>query len=237
MMMRLDEWLIQNGVFTSRSKAKRYIQEKGVIINGNQVTKVAHKVKDSDSITINSQMREKYNKPTGYRKLASLISRANTTIKKSDICLDIGASVGGYSQYILEPNVKELVAIEFSKQFIPELDSIKSKYSNFSYIIGDFFKIYVDLPENYFTLILMDLTVDPVFLLENLNILKQLASYNKQATRIFISVKLGKIKNQNELIEKFEQQIEADFPNIRELQRLQSLLGKEEMVFFVNLGG
>lgn len=236
-MMRLDEWLVQQSVFTSRSKAKRYIKEKGVKINGNLITKVAYQVKESDSITINSQIREKYNKPIGYRKLAFLISQANTTVNQSDICLDIGASVGGYSQYILEQNVKELVAIEYSKHFTTQLESIKSKNSNFTYIIGDFFKIHDDLPKRHFSLILMDLTIDPDFLLEKLNILEQLASYNKETTRIFLSVKLGKVQNKNELIQRFIDQIELVFPNLENILKLKPLPEKEEQVFFIKLRG
>ncbi|MHA2173205.1 MAG: S4 domain-containing protein [Candidatus Hodarchaeales archaeon] len=234
-MMRLDEWIVHQGVFISRSKAKRYIQENGVKINGNLITKVAYKVKDSDIITIDPQIKARYEKPIGYQKLAYLISQANITIKQSDVCLDIGASVGGYSQLILEHNVQELIAIEFSSQFITDLDSIKAKYSNFSYIIGDFFKLYVDLPTNYFSLILIDLTIDPHFLLENLSIIQHLASHENSSTRILLSLKLGKVQDKNELVRKFKHQIKTIFQNLRKIKVLKSLPKKQELVLFIKL--
>ncbi len=139
-MYRLDEWLVKKGIFESRKRAIKYIREIGVYIDGKHVIKPSYRITPPINLQLDSTLVTHYNKPQGYHKLARVTSNPKVIpFSKNDVCLDVGANVGGFSLYMLEQGVKSVDAIEISPQFEKTLKQIAVKWPNFSYKIANFF--------------------------------------------------------------------------------------------------
>ena len=89
-MLRLDEWLVKNQIFSSRSKAIRFIKENGLKINDKLVTKPSKRIKSTDSIKFDTQAIFDFTKPIGYRKLEFVINQLEDPVfSNENVCLDI----------------------------------------------------------------------------------------------------------------------------------------------------
>ncbi|MHA2040176.1 MAG: S4 domain-containing protein, partial [Promethearchaeota archaeon] len=99
--MRLDEWIVQKNYLSSRSKANRFIREQGILINGKKVHKPSYRIISDDTIELDQIFIQKYNKPLGYHKFELIVSNSRFpfSINSNDVCLDIGASAGGFSLF------------------------------------------------------------------------------------------------------------------------------------------
>ncbi len=211
--MRLDEYIVQKRYITSRTKANRFIREYGIRINNRKVNKPSYRVKVNDSIEINNEILVKYEKPLGYHKIKAIANNSEfPPINTNDICLDIGASAGGFSTFMLEHGVKRVLAVEVSQEFEYYLKQIAEKWPNFSYLIANFFDLRKTNFTDSFSLITIDLTLDPSYLIKNLELFPPLLNPDIKPVRIFISIKTGNIKNIKELKYLIEQKIEKIFP-------------------------
>ncbi|GHC71468.1 TlyA family RNA methyltransferase [Limoniibacter endophyticus] len=107
--MRLDEALVMRNLSVSRSRAKDAIQRGHVVVNGKPVRKPGQIVAVSDAITVSD--------PAG-----AYVSRAALKLVKGlehfgfdpagKLCLDIGASTGGFTQVLLEKGARHVVAVD-----------------------------------------------------------------------------------------------------------------------------
>jgi len=177
--MRLDEYITHKKYFSSRTKANRFIREHGVLINGKMVNKPSYNVKTSDIIEINHNGVQKYDKPQGYHKLELIVNNPEfPQLKSTDKCLDIGASAGGFSRFMLEQSVHSVLAIEISRDFESDLKQLSDKWPNFNYLIQNFFELRKKEYLSSFSFITADLTLDPEFLLQNLHYLPQFLNLN-----------------------------------------------------------
>lgn len=211
--MRLDEYITHKKYFSSRTKANRFIREHGVLINGKMVNKPSYNVKTSDIIEINHNGVQKYDKPLGYHKLELIVNNPEfPPIKSSDKCLDIGASAGGFSLFLLEQEVHSVFAIEISQDFEFNLKQLSDKWPNFTYLIQNFFELRKKEYLNYFSLITVDLTLDPEYLVQNLHYFPQFLNSNIKPARILIAIKTGKINNLKQIKKSIEQEVETVFP-------------------------
>jgi predicted rRNA methylase YqxC with S4 and FtsJ domains len=224
---------VKQGFIASRSKANRFIRNKGVCVNTVQCTKPAYIVKKIDNIQLDESKIANYNKPLGYQKLEFLVNQAEISFYSSDQVLDLGASAGGFSKYILEQNIKSLFAIEISPQFKPFLYLLKVEYPNFSYLIGNVFDLSTSLPENQFNLVTIDLTIDPIFLLDNITNLLLLARSNEHPARVLCIIKIENSDEIETIIQKYTSHIRNSVPNLKKLIFLDSLPDKKEKVMYL----
>ncbi|MHA1451187.1 MAG: SAM-dependent methyltransferase [Candidatus Hodarchaeales archaeon] len=145
-------------------------------------------------------------KPAGYRKLKKIASNTRfPSFGQNNRCLDIGASAGGFSLYLLEQGVKSVLAIEISAEFEPYLKEIQSSWSNFSYIITNFFEVDLDKIGKFDT-VLADLTVNPYFLLREIDSFIRVIQPGIQST-LLLTFKLGRTSDPETLIEEIESTI------------------------------
>ncbi len=232
--MRLDEWFVHNQLFPSRSRAIRFIRENGVRINDKLVKKPAYRVKTHDKIETKELIIQRFGKPVGYHKIEFLSSNLDfPLISPKDQCLDIGANVGGFSIFMLENNVDSVLAIEISPQYEPSLREIKEQWSNFSYRIANFFEVNIDnFSPQSFSLITADLTLDPFFLLENLDRFNQLLQPTSISARLLLTIKTGKVSDPQGVIAAIEQKIPNFFPDSSHMW-LKSLPGKQEHILLI----
>ncbi|WP_028328511.1 TlyA family RNA methyltransferase [Brachyspira alvinipulli] len=106
--MRLDEYVHINGYTESRSKAQDIILAGCVFVNGVKVTSKAQKIKDTDIIEV--VLNRKYVSRAG-DKLDKAFSSFNISVENK-ICLDIGASTGGFTDCLLQHGAKKVYALD-----------------------------------------------------------------------------------------------------------------------------
>ena len=134
--MRLDEYLVSEGLVSSRTRGKRLIERGSVKVDGTVQTKPSHKVNYGQQVTIEGE-----DEPQGYFKLKG-IQDATGLIHEGDSVLDIGSSAGGFLMYA-SPIARNLVGIEFSLEFKDSLDKVEREYPNVKVIFGDAFTMDV----------------------------------------------------------------------------------------------
>ncbi|WP_288550889.1 TlyA family RNA methyltransferase [uncultured Brachyspira sp.] len=106
--MRLDEYVHHNGYTESRSKAQDIILAGCVFVNGIKVTSKAQKIKDTDKIEV--IQNRKYVSRAG-EKLEKALLEFNLSVENK-ICLDIGASTGGFTDCLLSYGAKKVYAVD-----------------------------------------------------------------------------------------------------------------------------
>jgi 23S rRNA (cytidine1920-2'-O)/16S rRNA (cytidine1409-2'-O)-methyltransferase len=105
---RLDILITQRQLAESREKAKAYIMAGVVYVNGQREDKPGVKVKVSDSIEVREKM--KYVSRGGY-KLEKAMEVFPIDLKEK-VCMDVGASTGGFSDCMLQNGASKVYAID-----------------------------------------------------------------------------------------------------------------------------
>ncbi len=105
---RIDKLLVEKGLVPSREKARALIMAGKVFVNGKPVSKAGEKVDAASRIEIKGQMR--YVSRGGYK-----LEKALKSFKVSPegaVCLDIGASTGGFTDCLLQHGAKKVYAVD-----------------------------------------------------------------------------------------------------------------------------
>ena len=106
---RLDVLLVEKGLANSRELAKAYIMAGNVYVDGQKEDKAGTKVAVNADIEVKgSQM--KYVSRGGY-KLEKAINECGVQLE-GKICLDIGASTGGFTDCMLQNGASKVYAID-----------------------------------------------------------------------------------------------------------------------------
>ncbi|MGB9142200.1 MAG: TlyA family RNA methyltransferase [Aestuariivirga sp.] len=106
---RLDELLVQRGLYTSRSRARDAIARGTVTVDGVVAAKPAQNTSLEARIEILDEARAYVSRSA--LKLKSGISFFKISVKDLN-CLDIGASTGGFTQVLLEQGAGHVTAID-----------------------------------------------------------------------------------------------------------------------------
>lgn len=116
--MRLDRYLVERGLAESREKAQRLIREGWVRVEGQVVQKPAFPVAEGARVELLAQ--ERYVGRGAYKLLGAL--EAFPLEVAGRVCLDIGASTGGFTQVLLERGARRVYAVDVGKgQLHPRL--------------------------------------------------------------------------------------------------------------------
>lgn len=110
MKKRLDQLLVDLKLASSRERAKRLIISKLVIVNNNYIIKAGTIVDEKINIIIKNSNPNKFVSRGGF-KLEKAINKFNIKIKNK-VCLDIGASTGGFSDCMLRYNPKLIYCLD-----------------------------------------------------------------------------------------------------------------------------
>lgn len=107
--MRLDNYLLDNGYYSSRSQAALAIKEKKVTVNNRLIVKCGYEIKENDIVNVKKEEYEFVSRG-GYKLLAAI---KNFNIDLNDkIVLDIGASTGGFTDCALQFKAKKVYAYD-----------------------------------------------------------------------------------------------------------------------------
>jgi len=115
---RADRLLVERGLFESRARAQAAIAAGLVTADGVAVRKASEEI--SSGAVIEAQPEHPYVSRGGI-KLAAALDRFNLDVTGS-ICLDVGASTGGFTEVLLVRGAKRVYAVDVGRdQLHPSL--------------------------------------------------------------------------------------------------------------------
>ncbi|HYX24578.1 MAG TPA: TlyA family RNA methyltransferase [Thermoanaerobaculia bacterium] len=111
--MRLDQLLVQRGLFASREAARRAVMAGGVAVEGRRVDKPGTAVRTEARIEVAA--REPFASRAG-RKLAAALDHFGIDLSALNgaglVCLDVGASTGGFTDCLLQRGAARVYAVD-----------------------------------------------------------------------------------------------------------------------------
>ncbi|MCK5534175.1 TlyA family RNA methyltransferase [bacterium] len=106
---RLDKILVDKGLVQSRERAKALIMAGMVFVNGKKIDKAGTLIKDDADICLKKKDIPYVSR--GGIKLKAALESFNIDIKNR-VCLDVGASTGGFTDCLLQYGAKIVYAID-----------------------------------------------------------------------------------------------------------------------------
>ena len=106
---RLDILLVEKGIITSREKAKASIMAGQIFVDGQRVDKAGEKVKLTSEIIFKGKTLQYVSR--GGLKLEKAMKEFPITLKDK-VCMDIGASTGGFTDCMLQNGAKKVFAVD-----------------------------------------------------------------------------------------------------------------------------
>lgn len=114
---RIDVELVRRGVFKTRQKAKFAIEEGIIFVNQRKIEKVSSLVLPTDKIEIKGNVIPYVSR--GGLKLEKAIKTFRINLNNK-ICMDIGASTGGFTDCMLQNGAKKVYAIDVGHDQLEE---------------------------------------------------------------------------------------------------------------------
>jgi 23S rRNA (cytidine1920-2'-O)/16S rRNA (cytidine1409-2'-O)-methyltransferase len=105
---RIDRLLVERGLFESRSKAQAAIEAGLVTADGRTIAKASEEI--SADAKLHASAAHPYVSRGGV-KLAAALDHFHIDPEKR-VCLDVGASTGGFSQVLLERGASRIYAVD-----------------------------------------------------------------------------------------------------------------------------
>jgi len=109
MKERLDKILFDLGYFETKSKAQAAIMAGNVKINGEKITKAGYQLEYNESVSVEVKSMPFVSR--GGFKLAKAVKEFNLDLKDK-ICLDAGASTGGFTDCMLQNGAKKVYSVD-----------------------------------------------------------------------------------------------------------------------------
>lgn len=106
---RIDKILVDLGFFDSREKAKKHILAGKIIVNNHIVDKAGYIISSDDKIEIKEDVIPYVSR--GGLKLKKAIDNFGISLDKK-ICMDIGASTGGFTDVMLKHNASKVFSVD-----------------------------------------------------------------------------------------------------------------------------
>ncbi len=106
---RLDQYLFRQGIFPSREKARRAVMAGIVLVDGQRIDKPGRAVARGASVHV-LEPKEPY-VSRGGRKLAAALDHYQLD-PTGWVCLDVGASTGGFTDCLLERGAERVYALD-----------------------------------------------------------------------------------------------------------------------------
>lgn len=116
--MRLDVYLAENNLCKSRTEAARLIEEGGVSVNGNIAKKASLGISPRDDVSVSDEKRLGY-VGRGGLKLERAVEVFGLDLR-GKICVDIGASTGGFTDCMLQNGAERVYAVDVGTNQLAE---------------------------------------------------------------------------------------------------------------------
>jgi 23S rRNA (cytidine1920-2'-O)/16S rRNA (cytidine1409-2'-O)-methyltransferase len=108
---RLDLLAVERGLFATRQAAQTAIMDGAVLVNGEKITKPGLNIAESASIELVAAFRVPKFVSRGGLKLEKALDEFKIDVSKR-ICIDVGASTGGFTDCLLKRGAKRVYAID-----------------------------------------------------------------------------------------------------------------------------
>ena len=109
MKERLDTALVRRGFFSGRDRAAMHVKQGLVLVNGAYADKPGMRVEEEDVLEVQQNLIPFVSR--GGLKLEHAISAFQVGVKDK-ICMDVGASTGGFTQVLLTHGAASVVAVD-----------------------------------------------------------------------------------------------------------------------------
>lgn len=117
MKERIDAILVKRGYFSTRQKAKYAIENRNVLVDDTDIQKASKLVEQDCKIEIKGEVLPFVSR--GGLKLAKAIN-VFSIVLKDKVCMDIGASTGGFTDCMLQKGAKKVYAIDVGHDQLDE---------------------------------------------------------------------------------------------------------------------
>lgn len=114
---RLDSILVTKGYFKSRAKAKYAIDSGNIYVNNIQITKSSKLISEEDNIEVRGETLKYVSR--GGLKLEKAINVFEINLNNK-ICMDIGASTGGFTDVMLQNGAKKVYSVDVGHDQLDE---------------------------------------------------------------------------------------------------------------------
>lgn len=146
--MRADVYLFNSGNAKSRQNAKVLIEAGNVLIDGKKVTKPALEIDELIEHTVEIVNKSKF-VSRGGEKLDFALEKFNIDVKNC-VCIDIGASTGGFTDCLLQRGAKKIYAVDSGhSQLDASIESnervISIEKFNAKFMTHDYFDVKFDI--------------------------------------------------------------------------------------------
>lgn len=143
---RLDVLLLKKNIFISRERAKENIIKGNILVDGVKITKCGKKISQQSSIVFVGEAVKYVSR--GGLKLEKAISFFNINLDNK-ICLDVGASTGGFTDCMLQYGAKKVFALDVGynqlSQKLRNNDKVISyEHTNVKQLTENFFEDNID---------------------------------------------------------------------------------------------
>ncbi len=122
-MLRLDKEVFRRGLAGSRERSAVLIKSGNISVNGKVCIKPSFSVSESDIIEISGEDLKYVGR--GGLKLEKALSEFNIDLKNS-VCIDIGASTGGFTDCMLQNGALKIYAVDVGHGQLAE--SLRDNY-------------------------------------------------------------------------------------------------------------
>lgn len=107
--IRLDQYLVSHGLAQSRERAKSLIMEGCVYVGGQKYDKAGELIREGDAVEVRGSTLRYVSR--GGLKLEKAMAAFDLSLEGC-VCMDIGASTGGFSDCMLQNGAKKVYAID-----------------------------------------------------------------------------------------------------------------------------
>lgn len=112
MKIRLDQYILENGYAESRRRAQAIIMSGIVYVNNQKADKSGEMIKDTDKVEVRGKDLKYVSR--GGLKLEKAIAEYNLDLN-GKICMDIGASTGGFTDCMLQNGAVKVYAVDVGR--------------------------------------------------------------------------------------------------------------------------
>lgn len=109
--------MVRRRIVKSRNVAQQLIKEKKVFVNDRMISKPSFSVNDDDNIVIKGELPKYVGR--GGLKLEKALSEFNIDLSDK-LCIDIGASTGGFTDCMLQNGARLVYAVDVGKDQLDE---------------------------------------------------------------------------------------------------------------------
>ncbi len=115
--IRLDQIIFERKLADSKSKAQAVIMAGQVYVEGKQIIKSGFKISPNSLIEIKNLGPNWVSR--GAHKLIKALDENNINVKNT-VCIDVGASTGGFSDVLIQRGAKKVFAVDVGKNQLHE---------------------------------------------------------------------------------------------------------------------